>query len=153
MLVLNEVTHADQGLYAIKLPSGFTYETVHLTVSGTNFFSYLFAIDVSNRQKSSSVNDKVLSTQWRESTKNKGAPLQRIVAIFCIIVACYIFWIIVKVCQNGTDLNDFIYNSFIYFKLTTITITTATIAVCVCVCIECNELSAFMYSLVMFCNG
>lgn len=34
MLVLREVTHADQGLYAIKLSSGFTYETVHLTVSG-----------------------------------------------------------------------------------------------------------------------
>lgn len=34
MLVLKEVTHADQGLYAIKLSSGFTYETVHLTVSG-----------------------------------------------------------------------------------------------------------------------
>ncbi|KAM8732282.1 uncharacterized protein AB9X84_024366 isoform 1-T1 [Acanthopagrus schlegelii] len=33
MLVLKEVTHADQGLYAIKLSSGFTYETVHLTVS------------------------------------------------------------------------------------------------------------------------
>lgn len=35
MLVLREVTHADQGLYAIKLASGFTYETVRLTVSGT----------------------------------------------------------------------------------------------------------------------
>lgn len=35
MLVLREVTHGDQGLYAIKLSSGFTYETVHLTVSGT----------------------------------------------------------------------------------------------------------------------
>ncbi len=34
MLVLKEVTHSDQGLYAIKLSSGFTYETVHLTVSG-----------------------------------------------------------------------------------------------------------------------
>lgn len=34
MLILREVTHADQGLYAIKLSSGFTYETVHLTVSG-----------------------------------------------------------------------------------------------------------------------
>lgn len=33
MLVLREVTHADQGLYAIKMSSGFTYETVHLTVS------------------------------------------------------------------------------------------------------------------------
>ncbi|KAM7389711.1 hypothetical protein PAMP_023674 [Pampus punctatissimus] len=33
MLVLKEVTHEDQGLYAIKLSSGFTYETVHLTVS------------------------------------------------------------------------------------------------------------------------
>ncbi|XP_042349812.1 uncharacterized protein LOC121948478 [Plectropomus leopardus] len=33
MLVLKEVTHADQGLYAIKLFSGFTYETVRLTVS------------------------------------------------------------------------------------------------------------------------
>lgn len=35
MLILKEVTHGDQGLYAIKLSSGFTYETVHLTVSGT----------------------------------------------------------------------------------------------------------------------
>lgn len=35
MLVLKEVTHSDQGLYAIKLYSGFTYETVHLVVSGT----------------------------------------------------------------------------------------------------------------------
>ncbi len=35
MLVLKEVTHDDQGLYAIKLSSGFTYETVRLTVSGT----------------------------------------------------------------------------------------------------------------------
>lgn len=34
MLVLKEVTHADEGLYAIKLSSGFTYETVRLTVSG-----------------------------------------------------------------------------------------------------------------------
>ncbi|XP_042274979.1 uncharacterized protein [Thunnus thynnus] len=33
MLVLKEVTHEDQGLYAIKLSSGFTYETVRLTVS------------------------------------------------------------------------------------------------------------------------
>ncbi|XP_076595584.1 uncharacterized protein LOC143326017 isoform X1 [Chaetodon auriga] len=33
MLVVKEVTHEDQGLYAIKLSSGFTYETVHLTVS------------------------------------------------------------------------------------------------------------------------
>ncbi|XP_019945439.2 uncharacterized protein [Paralichthys olivaceus] len=33
MLVLKEVTHSDQGLYAIKLSSGFTYETVHLIVS------------------------------------------------------------------------------------------------------------------------
>ncbi|XP_054647014.1 uncharacterized protein LOC129189433 isoform X2 [Dunckerocampus dactyliophorus] len=33
MLVLKEVTHADQGLYSIKLASGFTYETVRLTVS------------------------------------------------------------------------------------------------------------------------
>ncbi|XP_029917582.1 uncharacterized protein LOC115366340 isoform X2 [Myripristis murdjan] len=33
MLVLKEVTHGDQGLYAIKLSSGFTYETVRLTVS------------------------------------------------------------------------------------------------------------------------
>ncbi|XP_034739700.1 uncharacterized protein LOC117951853 isoform X1 [Etheostoma cragini] len=33
MLVLKEVTHGDQGLYAIKLFSGFTYETVRLTVS------------------------------------------------------------------------------------------------------------------------
>ncbi|XP_050928242.1 uncharacterized protein LOC108899260 isoform X2 [Lates calcarifer] len=33
MLVLKEVTHSDQGLYAIKLYSGFTYETVHLVVS------------------------------------------------------------------------------------------------------------------------
>ncbi|XP_041800506.1 uncharacterized protein LOC121611860 [Chelmon rostratus] len=33
MLVVKEVTHDDQGLYAIKLSSGFTYETVHLTVS------------------------------------------------------------------------------------------------------------------------
>ncbi|XP_074503695.1 uncharacterized protein LOC141774769 isoform X1 [Sebastes fasciatus] len=33
MLVLKEVTHADQGLYAIKLFSGFTYEAVRLTVS------------------------------------------------------------------------------------------------------------------------
>lgn len=39
MLVLREVTHADQGLYAIKLSSGFTDETVHLTVSGTAVFS------------------------------------------------------------------------------------------------------------------
>ncbi|XP_051940201.1 uncharacterized protein LOC127613148 isoform X2 [Hippocampus zosterae] len=33
MLVLKNVTHADQGLYSIKLSSGFTYETVRLTVS------------------------------------------------------------------------------------------------------------------------
>ncbi|XP_060903931.1 uncharacterized protein LOC132981849 isoform X2 [Labrus mixtus] len=33
MLVLKEVTHDDQGLYSIKLASGFTYETVRLTVS------------------------------------------------------------------------------------------------------------------------
>ncbi|XP_061755906.1 uncharacterized protein LOC133552620 isoform X2 [Nerophis ophidion] len=33
MLVLKDVTHADQGLYSIKLGSGFTYETVRLTVS------------------------------------------------------------------------------------------------------------------------
>ncbi|XP_034399593.1 uncharacterized protein LOC117737629 isoform X1 [Cyclopterus lumpus] len=33
MLVLREVTHSDQGLYAIKLFSGFTYEAVRLTVS------------------------------------------------------------------------------------------------------------------------
>ncbi|KAM4621392.1 uncharacterized protein ACJ7VT_005772 [Polymixia lowei] len=33
MLVLKEVTHSDQGLYSIKLSSGFTYETVRLTVS------------------------------------------------------------------------------------------------------------------------
>nr|XP_046263037.1 uncharacterized protein LOC124068678 isoform X2 [Scatophagus argus] len=33
MLVLREVTHGDQGLYAIKLSSGFTYETVRLIVS------------------------------------------------------------------------------------------------------------------------
>ncbi|XP_039974961.1 uncharacterized protein LOC120784902 [Xiphias gladius] len=33
MLVLKEVTHSDQGLYAIKLFSGFTYETVRLVVS------------------------------------------------------------------------------------------------------------------------
>lgn len=39
MLVLREVTHADQGLYAIKMSSGFTDETVHLTVSGTIIFS------------------------------------------------------------------------------------------------------------------
>ncbi|KAL0974102.1 hypothetical protein UPYG_G00215400 [Umbra pygmaea] len=32
-LLLKEVTHSDQGLYSIKLPSGFTYETVRLTVS------------------------------------------------------------------------------------------------------------------------
>ena len=40
MLVLKEVTHGDQGLYAIKLFSGFTYETVRLTVSGTIVSSY-----------------------------------------------------------------------------------------------------------------
>ncbi|XP_019109280.1 uncharacterized protein LOC104933264 isoform X3 [Larimichthys crocea] len=33
MLVLKEVTHADEGLYAIKLSSGFTYETYRLVVS------------------------------------------------------------------------------------------------------------------------
>ncbi|XP_071314463.1 uncharacterized protein [Trachinotus anak] len=33
MLVLKEVTYSDQGLYAIKLSSGFTYETVRLMVS------------------------------------------------------------------------------------------------------------------------
>ncbi|XP_037316880.2 uncharacterized protein LOC119210708 [Pungitius pungitius] len=33
MLVLREVTHSDQGLYAIKLVSGFTYEAVRLIVS------------------------------------------------------------------------------------------------------------------------
>ncbi|KAI9538961.1 hypothetical protein NQZ68_009038 [Dissostichus eleginoides] len=33
MLVLREVTHEDQGLYSIKLSSGFTYEAVRLTVS------------------------------------------------------------------------------------------------------------------------
>ncbi|XP_029296813.1 uncharacterized protein LOC115014245 isoform X2 [Cottoperca gobio] len=33
MLVLRDVTHDDQGLYAIKLFSGFTYEAVRLTVS------------------------------------------------------------------------------------------------------------------------
>ncbi|XP_068182295.1 uncharacterized protein [Antennarius striatus] len=32
MLVLREVSHDDQGLYAIKLSSGFTYETVYLMV-------------------------------------------------------------------------------------------------------------------------
>ncbi|XP_024138634.1 uncharacterized protein LOC112153003 isoform X1 [Oryzias melastigma] len=32
-LVLKEVTHSDQGLYANKLSIGFTYETVHLIVS------------------------------------------------------------------------------------------------------------------------
>ncbi|XP_029968432.1 uncharacterized protein LOC115403599 isoform X2 [Salarias fasciatus] len=32
-LVLREVTHSDQGLYANKLSIGFTYETVHLIVS------------------------------------------------------------------------------------------------------------------------
>lgn len=40
MLVLREVTHADQGLYAIKMSSGFTYETVHLTVSGNAIFQF-----------------------------------------------------------------------------------------------------------------
>ncbi|XP_031713854.1 uncharacterized protein LOC116389360 isoform X1 [Anarrhichthys ocellatus] len=33
MLVLREVTHSDEGLYAIKLFSGFTYEAVRLTIS------------------------------------------------------------------------------------------------------------------------
>ncbi|AWP12124.1 Hypothetical protein SMAX5B_008869 [Scophthalmus maximus] len=33
MLVLKEVTHSDDGLFAIKLSSGFTYETVRLIVS------------------------------------------------------------------------------------------------------------------------
>nr|XP_040031169.1 uncharacterized protein LOC120818285 [Gasterosteus aculeatus aculeatus] len=33
MLVLREVTHDDEGLYAIKLVSGFTYEAVRLIVS------------------------------------------------------------------------------------------------------------------------
>lgn len=42
MLVLREVTHADQGLYAIKMSSGFTYETVHLTVSGKAIFHFFF---------------------------------------------------------------------------------------------------------------
>ncbi|XP_041709243.1 uncharacterized protein LOC121543428 isoform X3 [Coregonus clupeaformis] len=32
-LLLKDVTHRDQGLYSIKLSSGFTYETVRLTVS------------------------------------------------------------------------------------------------------------------------
>ncbi|XP_034037458.1 uncharacterized protein LOC117520252 isoform X2 [Thalassophryne amazonica] len=32
MFVLRDVTHSDQGLYAIKLSSGFTYETVRLNV-------------------------------------------------------------------------------------------------------------------------
>ena len=41
MLVLREVTHEDQGLYSIKLSSGFTYEAVRLTVSGTIVSSYL----------------------------------------------------------------------------------------------------------------
>jgi len=40
MLVLREVTHSDQGLYAIKLFSGFTYEAVRLTVSGTRVPSF-----------------------------------------------------------------------------------------------------------------
>ncbi|XP_034454904.1 uncharacterized protein LOC117769850 isoform X1 [Hippoglossus hippoglossus] len=33
ILILKEVSHRDQGLYAIKLSSGFTYETVRLIVS------------------------------------------------------------------------------------------------------------------------
>lgn len=33
MLILKEVTHQDEGLYSVKMSSGFTYETVHLTVS------------------------------------------------------------------------------------------------------------------------
>lgn len=46
MLVLKEVTHGDQGLYAIKLSSGFTYETVRLTVSGTTVSVVLFVSPV-----------------------------------------------------------------------------------------------------------
>lgn len=41
MLVLKDVTHSDQGLYAIKLLSGFTDETVRLIVSGTIVSSLL----------------------------------------------------------------------------------------------------------------
>lgn len=37
-LVLKEVTHSDQGLYANKLSLGFTYETVHLIVSGVMLY-------------------------------------------------------------------------------------------------------------------
>eukprot|EP00064_Thunnus_orientalis_P020820 superscaffoldBa00005948_g20968 len=37
MLVLKEVTHEDQGLYAIKLSSGFTYETYYQRNYGDNF--------------------------------------------------------------------------------------------------------------------
>lgn len=46
MLVLKEVTHGDEGLYAIKLFSGFTYETVRLTVSGTidSFYSEIWHV-------------------------------------------------------------------------------------------------------------
>lgn len=40
MLVLREVTHDDEGLYAIKLVSGFTYEAVRLIVSGPTFFLF-----------------------------------------------------------------------------------------------------------------
>lgn len=47
MLVLKEVTHADQGLYAIKLSSGFTYETVHLTVSGTRVLRIKIELKIS----------------------------------------------------------------------------------------------------------
>lgn len=83
MLVLNEVTHGDQGLYAIKLPSGFTYETVHLTVSGMSFSFYSFAIDVKKNilfeikfpySKSSSVKSKVFSDERK---------VQKVKVLFC----------------------------------------------------------------------
>lgn len=41
VLVVEKVTHGDQGRYAIGHIPGFTFETVHLTVKGIMFFSCL----------------------------------------------------------------------------------------------------------------
>lgn len=46
MLILKEVTHQDEGLYSVKMSSGFTYETVHLTVSGILFNCYHCGINI-----------------------------------------------------------------------------------------------------------
>lgn len=40
-LVLRDVTHSDQGVYANKLSHSFTYETVRLIVAGTTDFALM----------------------------------------------------------------------------------------------------------------